>query len=115
MSLPDTLERVGIVLGSMLMVALPATVLLSVISAGSTPWWGPLVVLGPGFVVGWAVLTDQVSLEYDSVWFVCFVGYVLAVVALALLDLQPIAENRTAALAVSAVAFVVAAVVNHLR
>ncbi len=99
----------------MLMVALPATVLLSAIAGANTPWWGPLLILGPGFVVGWAVVTDQVGLEYYSVWFVCFFGYVLAVVALAVLDLQPIAENQTTALAVSAAAFVVAAVANYYR
>ena len=115
MSLPDTLERAGIVLGSVLMVALPASVLLNAISGVGTPWWGPLVLLAPGFVVGWAVADEWVSFDYDAVWFVCFFGYVLAVAALSLLDLEPVSEHRTAALAVSAAAFVVAAVVDHYR
>lgn len=115
MSLPDTLERVGIVLGSMLMVALPASVLLNAISGAGTPWWGPLVLLAPGFVVGWAVASERAPFDYDALWFVCFFGYVLAVAALSLLNLEPISEHRVAALAVSTAAFVAAAVVDYLR
>jgi hypothetical protein len=114
-SLADTLERAGIVFGSILMVALPASVLLNALSGAGTPWWGPLLLLAPGFVVGWAAVADWVPFDYDAVWFVCFFGYVLAVAALAVLDLQPIGENRAAALAVSAAAFVVAAVVDYYR
>ncbi|MFB6071965.1 MAG: hypothetical protein ABEJ88_03260 [Halobacterium sp.] len=115
MSLPDQLERVGIVLGSMLMFSLPASLVLQVAVGPGTPWWGLVVLLAPGFVVGWAVAAGQAPFDYDSVWFVCFFGYVLALGAVVALEVQPPWEHELVVLGVSAAAFAAAAAVDYYR
>lgn len=115
MSLPDQLERAGIVLGSILMVSLPASLVLQAAAPASTPWWGALLLVVPGFVVGWAIATEQAPFDYDTLWFVCFVGYVATSVGFAALDLRLSGGNDGVALAVGVVAFAAAAVVDSLR
>lgn len=107
------MERVGIVLGSMLMLALPASYVLLAVAGTTTAWWGPVALLGPGFVVGWAVASDLVPFDYDTVWFVCFAGYVLAALGFSALELQPLDEHQPAAFAILACGLVVAAAVDY--
>lgn len=115
MSLPDQLERAGIVLGSILLVALPVALVLQVVVGPEPRWWSALVLLAPGFVVGWAVATEQAPFDYDSLWFVCFAGYVISLVVLASLNLEVTGADGGLSLGVVATAFVAAAVVNAFR
>lgn len=113
MSLPDTLERVGVVVGSILMVGLPTWLVLQAVFGTSLPWWGLVALLAPGFVVGWAVASERAPFDYDTVWFVCFLGYVLALVAIRVLGLLPIRDHTAGVVAVVAVTFGVAALADH--
>jgi hypothetical protein len=114
-SLPDQLERAGIVLGSILMVSLPASLVLSVLTGTSTPWWSALLLVIPGFVVGWAIATERAPFDYDSLWFVCFAGYVGTLAAVAALGFEAAQGDGGPTLAVGAVAFLAAGVVDRLR
>jgi hypothetical protein len=114
-SLPDQLERAGIVLGSILMVSLPASLVLSVVTGTSTPWWSALLLVIPGFVVGWAIATERAPFDYDSLWFVCFVGYVGTVAAVAALGLEATEGDGRLMLGVAAVAFLAAGLVDRYR
>lgn len=72
--LPDRLERVGIVLGSTVLLALPTYLALDALV--EYHWW---VLFGvstlPGLLVGQAVAYDPaVSLEYEHVWRVAVVS-----------------------------------------
>ncbi|MXR22041.1 hypothetical protein [Halobacterium bonnevillei] len=115
MSLADQFERAGIVAGAVLMVALPLSLALEALVGPQGPWWRLLAVLGPGFVVGWAAATDELPVSYSSVWFVCFLGYLLAVLGVRLLDLVPVGDHTGSVLGVLAVSFVVAVVADRFR
>ncbi|MCD2203186.1 hypothetical protein [Halobacterium sp. KA-6] len=115
MSLADQFERVGIVVGAVLLVALPLSLAVDALVGSETPWWQLLVVLGPGFVVGWAAAADDLPVSYGSVWFVCFVGYLLSVATISLLELVPVHEHTTSVLVVLAASFAVAVVADSYR
>nr|WP_272931509.1 hypothetical protein [Halobacterium noricense] len=97
------------------MVALPLSLAVSAVAGPATPWWQLLVVLGPGFVVGWAAAADDLPVAYGSVWFVCFLGYVLAVGTIRVLELVPVYEHTTSVLVVLAASFAVAVVADSYR
>jgi hypothetical protein len=112
-SLADTLERAGIVVGTMVLSALPGSILLTAVDSQSTPWWGPLVVLAPAFALGWALAYDRPSFDYDDVWFVCLLGYILTVAGLAVLDVSVGEDGGLAVLAVGVGAYLVAGGVRY--
>lgn len=115
MSLPDQLERAGIVLGSILMVSLPASIVLSVLTGTSTPWWSTLLLVIPGFVVGWTVATERSPFDYDSLWFVCIAGYLGTLAAVAALGLEATEGDGVIILGVGVGAFFAAALVDRYR
>ena len=87
MNLPDRTEQVGIVVGSALMVALPAGLLGNV--AGIGPWDPDLVgieigseaaallALLPGLIVGGLIVTDRLPTTYVQVWAFSLVSWLL--------------------------------------
>nr|WP_231737027.1 hypothetical protein [Halobacterium sp. CBA1126] len=97
------------------MVGLPLTLLVDAVVGPATPWWRLLVVLAPGFVVGWAAAADDLPVAYGSVWFVCFAGYVLSVATISLLGLVPVHEHTASVLVVLAASFAVAVVGDSYR
>lgn len=115
MSLADQFERAGVVVGAVLLVGLPVSLALQAVVGPQTPWWQLLVVLAPGFVVGWAAATDELPVSYESVWFVCFLGYLLAVIAIRVLGLVPVEDHTGSVLGVLAASFVVAVVADYYR
>jgi len=112
-SLADTLERAGIVAGTMVLAALPGSILLTAVDSQTTPWWGPLVVLAPAFALGWALAHDRPSFDYDDVWFVCLLGYLLTVAALAASGVSVSEDGGLAVLAVGVAAYLAAAGVRY--
>ena len=115
MSLPDRLEQVGIVVGSVLMVPLPLFPIVSTLAGIQSPWWATLAPLVPGFVVGWLVATDRVGFGFQSVWFVSLAGWLFAFFALFALDVQPSDGHAMTVIAVVVVSLVVAAGFDRVR
>jgi hypothetical protein len=107
-SLPDQLERAGIVAGSTILSVLPGSVVVTALSGGGSPWWGPLVMLAPGFVVGWAVAADQTPFDYEDVWYVCLFGYLFTVAGLNAAEISVSDDGGLAVLAVGAAGFAAA-------
>lgn len=71
MTLPDTFERAGVVVGSALMVALPMVAVLAVLvpDAAALPLWQvALAQLGPGVAVGLLVAAGWLPVTYRGVW-----------------------------------------------
>ncbi|WP_227353321.1 hypothetical protein [Haladaptatus salinisoli] len=68
MSLPRRLEQVGIVVGSVLMVSLPVSVLTALLIADPTVWQLALLWCVPGALVGVLIATNRVPVAYDQVW-----------------------------------------------
>ena len=68
-SLPDRLERAGIVVGATLLLSLPMGVVGShLLDAGRPAWVAGVLVLAPGFAVGVLAATDRVPVSYDQIW-----------------------------------------------
>jgi hypothetical protein len=113
-SLPDQLERAGIVVGSTILSVLPGSVLVTALAAGGSPWWGPLVMLSPGFVIGWAIAADQTPFSYDDFWYVCLFGYLFTAATLGAADISVSDDGGLAVLAVGAAGFAAAAVGRYV-
>jgi len=114
-SLADQFEHAGIVVGAVLLVALPLSLAVDALFGPEPPWWRLLVVLGPGFAVGWAAAADDLPVAYGSVWFVCFAGYVLSVVTVRLFGLMPVSDHTVSVLVVLAASFAVAVAADLYR
>ena len=80
MALPDTLERIGIVVGSALLLALPTSALswltygVGEAPASLAPLW-----LLPGVLVGLLVATDRLAVSYHQLWKFSLASYLVAV------------------------------------
>jgi len=86
MALPDTLERVGVVAGSVLLLALPTSALGSLaFGPGAQPRFFPLLSLVPGLVAGLLVATDRLPATYRQLWQFSLVSWVVAAVGAAAL------------------------------
>lgn len=114
MALPDRFEQVGIVVGSVIMVALPANT-LGVALFGGTPdpwqvWW-----LLPGLVVGALLAAGYLPVTYHQVWAFSLSSYVLTFAGWVALGLQAPTTNRPLALLVWVVAAGLGALVAWLR
>jgi hypothetical protein len=88
MALPDTLERIGIVVGCTLLVSLPVSALVSVLlDPGARPPYLVYLMLVPGLVVGLLVATGRFPLDYHEVWQFALVSWFVASVGASLLGL----------------------------
>lgn len=106
MALPDTLERVGIVLGSVFLAVVAVAPVAGVVLAPSDPLWKTTLVLClPGAVVGWLVATERVPVSYTQFWrFALVAGFgASALYAAAGLNTYPV-RDATAAVVLWAVA-----------
>jgi len=79
MTLPDTLERIGIVVGSTLLLALPTSALFSLLyGVGESARLAPSLWLLPGLLVGVLVATDRLAVTYHQLWKFSLASYVVA-------------------------------------
>ncbi|WP_276299274.1 hypothetical protein [Halorussus lipolyticus] len=114
MALPDTLERIGIVVGSTFLLSLPTSTLSSLVYGfGSGAGFPPALWLLPGLVVGVLAATDRLAVSYHQLWKFSLTSYFLASLGGAVFDLQTV----RLALAVGwwLVAVVLGAVVARVR
>jgi len=81
MALPDTFERVGVVAGSALLLALPTSALGSLaFGPASQPPFFPLLSPVPGLVVGLFVATDRLPTTYHQIWQFSLASWLVAAV-----------------------------------
>lgn len=85
---PNTLERVGIVVGSALLLALPVGALVSPFVSGLVGWQAFVLWLLPGLVVGALVATGRLPFGYRQVWLFSLVSWLTALAFWAVLDVD---------------------------
>lgn len=108
---PDSLERVGIVVGSVLLLALPTSAFSSLLVGDPAPQVVLLWTL-PGLVVGTLVATGRLPVSYRQVWVFSIVSWIVVLLLSSALDVDP-ARGTTAlsiALAAGTVALAIGAV-----
>lgn len=98
MALPDTLERVGIVVGCALLLALPASALsVFLFGVGDGPEFGPYLWVLPGLVVGFLVATDRLAVTYHQLWKFSLASYVVAILGTWIPGVEPATSDRALA------------------
>jgi drug/metabolite transporter (DMT)-like permease len=117
MELPDRAEQIGIVVGSALLVALPISLLDSIVDIDIGFWLGVLVILGPGVIVGGLVITDRLPATYTQVWAFSLWSWLLAAIGLGVFGFSPPvpASERPSALGVWIAAVVAGGFLAWLR
>ena len=89
MALPDTLERVGIVVGSAFLLSLPTSALFSLVyGVGEGSGLSPALWLLPALVVGLLVATERLAVGYHQIWKFSLTSYFLAALGGAIFDLR---------------------------
>ncbi|NHN60347.1 MULTISPECIES: hypothetical protein [Halorussus] len=79
MALPDTLERIGIVVGSALLLALPTSALPWLTNGvGGTPASPAALWLLPGALAGLLVATGRLGVSYHQLWKFSLASYAVA-------------------------------------
>ncbi|MFC4450828.1 hypothetical protein [Halorussus aquaticus] len=79
MALPDTLERIGVVVGSAFLLSLPTSALSSLAyGTADAPRFLPYLWVLPGLVVGLLVVGDRLAVTYHQLWKFSLTSYFLA-------------------------------------
>jgi hypothetical protein len=90
MALPDTLERVGIVIGCILLVSLPVNALVSMLwGSGAQPSYLVYLMPVPGLVVGLLLAAGRFPLDYHETWQFAIASWLVAAVGATLLEIGP--------------------------
>ncbi|NHN46024.1 hypothetical protein G9464_00235 [Halostella sp. JP-L12] len=99
-SLPDRLERVGVVVGATLLLSLPMGVVGSHLLAAGQPAWvaGPLV-FAPGLAVGILAATDRIPVPYGQIWSFSLVSWFATLVLLSVAGSNQLTADRDVVLA----------------
>ena len=105
MALPDRFEQVGIVVGSVILVALPASALVSALYGLTVdPWVAMGLWLLPGLVVGVLLAAGRLPVTYHQVWAFSLSSWLLAFAGWAALGLTVPSSNRPLAVFVWVIA-----------
>jgi len=111
-SLPDTLERIGVVVGATLLLALPMGVVGSLVLTLDGPAWvAAIPVLAPGFAVGVLVATDRIPVSYGQIWSFSLTSWFVTLLVLQSLGSNSLTADRSVVLGALAVGLLVGAVV----
>lgn len=116
MTLPDRFEQVGIIVGSVLIVALPASSLgTALFGFTPSPWVAIGLWLLPGLIVGLLLAAGYLPVTYHQVWTFSMSSWLLAFAGWAVLGLSVPSANRPLALLVWTGAIGVGALVAWIR
>jgi hypothetical protein len=116
MALPDRFEQVGILIGSMFLVGLPVSALVSVVSGfGIRPWAAAVIWFLPGLVVGIPLTKGSLPVTYHQVWVMTVSSWVLAFASWAALGLSLPASDTTLAVAVWLLAVLIGGLIAWTR
>lgn len=108
MALPDRFEQVGIVVGSVVLLALPTSELVGALFGFAIdPWFGMLVWLVPGLVIGILLAAGRLPLTYHQLWVFALSSWLLALVAWAAFGLSSPPTDRPVAVLLWVLAIVV--------
>ncbi|WP_135821763.1 hypothetical protein [Halostella litorea] len=111
-SLPERLERVGIVAGATLLLALPMGVVGSLLVARGWPAWAAAIpVLGPGLAVGVLAATDRIPVSYGQIWSFSLSSWFVTLLLLQASGSNSLTAERSVVLGAWAVGLLVGAVV----
>lgn len=110
MSLPRRLEQVGIVVGSVLMLTLPFSVLWAVFLSGPG-WVNNLLVYVPGLIVGVLVALRMLPVSYGQVWLFGIASWLATLALWWVFGAADITKNQPALLGAWVLALLVGALV----
>ncbi|MEE6210793.1 hypothetical protein U3A55_11585 [Salarchaeum sp. III] len=80
MALPDTFERIGIVIGCVFLNAIAVSGLTAVVFGADPPvLLGLLILMGPGAVLGWLIATGRLEVPYSRVWWFAIVTMLVSI------------------------------------
>ncbi|WP_266079032.1 hypothetical protein [Haladaptatus caseinilyticus] len=111
MSLPRRLEQLGIVLGSVLMLSLPITVLTPLLVETPKLWQTALLVYSPGLAVGVLIALDKFPVSYHQVWVFSIVSWLATVALWMVFDVESVTTNQPTAIGTWLVALFVGTLV----
>jgi hypothetical protein len=111
MSLPRRLERIGIVVGSILMLSLPLSVFTPLLVESPALWQVALLWCLPGLVVGVLVATDRLPVSYQQVWAFGIVSWIATVVLWMVFGVESVTANQSTAIGTWLIALLVGALV----
>jgi hypothetical protein len=104
MSSPRRFEQVSIVVGSVLMLAVPMSVLT--VFPDSSPYrLDALIMYGPGLVVGVFVALDILPVSYGQVWLFGVISWPMTILLWGVLEVGSVWENPSTALGAWVVAW----------
>ena len=116
MALPDRFEQAGIVVGSVLLVGLPVSALVSALYGLSIPpWQAALVWFLPGLVVGVPLAMGRLPVTYHQLWVLTLTSWLLAFGGWTALGLSLPASDPVLAVGVWLLAVLVGALLAWLR
>lgn len=116
MAIPDRFEQVGVLLGSMFLVALPVSTLVGAVYGFSLPLrFVPIVWFLPGLAVGIPLAMGRLPVSYHQVWVFSLSSWVFAFAGWAALGLAYPTTNRPLALLVWAGAVGLGALIAWIR
>jgi hypothetical protein len=111
-SLPDRLERVGVVVGTKLLLSLPMGVVGSLLLAVGWPAWTVAIpVLVPGVVVGVLAATGRIPVSYGQIWSFSLTSWFVTLLVLQAAGLNYLGADQPTVLGGWAVGLLVGAVV----
>lgn len=100
MALPDRFEEVGIVVGSMLLLALPVSMLVTaLVGLDLDPRIAVVVWFTPGLVIGVLIVKGWLSIDFQQVWLFALASWFMTVLGWVAMGLSfPPSDSTTAVL-----------------
>lgn len=116
MALPDLFEDVGIVVGSMILLALPVSVLGTALAGlDLDPRIAVVVWFTPGLIVGALIVSGWVSIGYQQLWVFALASWFMTVLGWIAAGLSFPPTDTTTAVLLWGVGLVIGAYLAYIR